>query len=315
MGDKAKRDIVRITLDESRVAAHLFRLQRKSLAGQPLGNLQLAKLEKSRLWWLPVVSAMREYTERAKEGTFSEEQVATIEEAEKSLKKKNVQLLEFHSAVKAAADNMGTFLHLEFFEFLLESAERRAKMVELIRNAAQWMAFIPGLSFEKIFGPHLKELSDEIDTFENRNYDVTFNSVVLFCASIALVVTVAAPNGNIPKFLSEIPYSPFYFGVTAFFAYVAVEFGRLFIQNAYQKRKRALFHDFLLSLTDPFQTPELIDDEYLVHVLESFRLLSEHKENNRSRKDYEKLREPVRTAIIARQGGLWESAVATAKLA
>lgn len=175
MAKNGDRDIVRITLDESRVAAHLFRLQRKHLAGQPLGNAQLAKLEKSRKWWLPVVSAMNEYAERAKEGTFSEEQAEAIAASEKSLKKKNFQPLEFHAAVKAVTDNAKSFLHLEFFEFLLESSERREKIIELVRNVAQWMAFIPGLSFEKVFGPYLKELSDEIDTYENRNYDVTFN--------------------------------------------------------------------------------------------------------------------------------------------
>lgn len=224
MAKNGHRDIVRISLDESRVATHLFRLQRKFISGQPFGNAQLAQLEKSRKWWLPVVTVTREYTERAKEGTFSKEQIEAIAASEKSLKKKNLQPLEFNAAVKAVTDNAKSFLHLEFFEFLLESSERRERIIELVRNVAEWMTFIPGFSSEKVFGPYLKELSDEIDTYENRNYDVTFNSVVLFCASITLVVTVAAPAGNIPKFLSEVPYSPFYFGVGAFFVYVATIF-------------------------------------------------------------------------------------------
>lgn len=175
MAKNGGRDTVRITLDESRVAAHLFRLQRKAASGTQLGKAQLAQLEKSRKWWLPVVTAMREYSERAEDGKFSREQKSAMEAAESALKKKNFQPSGFHSAVKTVTDNSKSFFHLEFFEFFLESRERREKIIELVRNVAQWMAFIPGLSFEKVFGPYLKELSDEIDTYENRNYDVTFN--------------------------------------------------------------------------------------------------------------------------------------------
>lgn len=127
-------------------------------------------------------------------------------------------------------------------------------------------------------------------------------------------MTVAAPGGNIPKFLSEVPYSPFYFGVGAFFLYVAGIFAWLFLRNAYQRKRRAVLHDFLRSLTDPIESPELIDDEYLVHVLESFRMLWEKKDEPTSRSEYEKLRSPIRTAMAIRQGNRWESAVAMAKL-
>lgn len=50
-------------------------------------------------------------------------------------------------------------------------------------------------------------------------------------------------------------------------------------------------------------------------MLESFRMMREKKEKPTSRSEYEKLRSPIRTAMVIRQGNRWESAVAMAKLA
>lgn len=189
---------------------------------------------------------------------------------------------------------------MEFCEFLLDSPKRRSQIVEILRTAAEWSAFIPGFSLEKLYGPYVRELSDEMDTYANRNYDVTFNSVVLLCVSITLVVTVAAPNKDIPGFIVSIPHSGFYFGVASFFLYVVLVFAWVFARNAYQQQKRAFLKDFLASIAEPIQNPERIDDEYLTHLLESFKIISGKKDKPATKKAHEKMRRLIRLAMDIR---------------
>lgn len=88
---------------------------------------------------------------------------------------------------------------IDFLEFLLESTERREKIIKMFRMVAEISIFIPFETFsltkivERYYEPYIRELSGEIDAYINQNYNLTFNSVVLFGTSITLIITIAAP--------------------------------------------------------------------------------------------------------------------------
>lgn len=304
-----KRPVVRYELDESRVADFLFRLFRKQAVAQSRLQ-QWPEVKKETITTIRAGIQILYDFSKQQDSKKSSENTESLSVILTKLKKKTITQAELIQIIKEAITIGSGLLWIPFFEFLIQSPERRIKIISLLRKAAEWSVFIPGFSMEKLYEPYIKELSDEIDTYTNRNYDVTFNSIVLFCASIALIVTIASPGGNIPKFLSSIPSSPFYFSVSAFFSYIAVIFGWLFLRNVYQQKKRAYLKDFFSSITDPIRNPELIDDEYLIHVLESFKLMIKTKETPLTKKEYKDTRHFLQIILDIRSWNFRRSAIA-----
>lgn len=72
------------------------------------------------------------------------------------------------------------------------------------------------------------------------------------------------------------------------------------MHNVYQQRKRSFMIRFLESITAPIQDPDLIDDEYLTHILKSFKFMLETKSQSIDKSEYEKNRRFLKYAMNIR---------------
>lgn len=83
----------------------------------------------------------------------------------------------------------------DFVGTLLNTKEKRVKAAETLSKLVKWSTFIPfkSLSIQEIvetkFQQLTGELNQEIDLYAGRNYDITFNSVVLFLTAVTLIIT------------------------------------------------------------------------------------------------------------------------------
>lgn len=197
------RTVSRFELDESRVAVFLYRLFRKSAKANSRSVKTPAVPSEHRKRLLSAMEILKEYAEDI-DPNMADENHRIISEACRKLKKDGLPVSEFAEAAKSVLGIIKNFWKIEFFEFLLESPERRTAIAKVLRTSAEWSAIIPieSLSLtstiEKLYEPYQRELSAEVDMYASRNYDITFNSVVLLCTTIALTVTIAsAPGGSV----------------------------------------------------------------------------------------------------------------------
>lgn len=191
------RAVSRFELDESRVAVFLYRLFRKSAKANSNGVQVPLVPNEHRKSLLAAMEVLNEYVE-TNDPNATDENRKTIAEACRKLKKKDLPVTEAVRLMKSVLGMIKAFCKIEFFEFLLADPERRTVIAKTLRSSAEWSSFMPieslslAATVEKLYEPYQRELSAEMDMYANRNYDITFNSVVLLCTTIALTVTVAA---------------------------------------------------------------------------------------------------------------------------
>lgn len=84
---------------------------------------------------------------------------------------------------------------------------------------------------------------------------------------------------------------------------MTIVFTYLFLANEYRQKKVNYSKEFLRTITDPMQNPEHIDEEYLVHILESFKMMGELKDPAPTKGELAEKRMLLRMAIDSKSGG------------
>lgn len=276
-GKQSERQVLRVSLDEQRVAQYLFELFEKYsiTSKKPVSNNWNTISPDSVLHLLDYIKYQLDYIKKI---WTSDKKIKSLKSelllCRQALKNQNYEKKNMFIIFKDIFTGFAYLIDLDFLKYLLETPEKRKNTVQLAKTIVQISSMIPfeAFSANKILDRQFSELSKELlweaETFKDRNYSITFNTVITFLTSITLLMTVASfvNNKSIWDFFWSIFHYPFYYFVFVFVVYFILVFIWLFISNLFAHKARSYWIELIEAIKRPFTEHELIDDEYFDYI-------------------------------------------------